>query len=74
MSDHGALLSYGADQRRPGHQAVRLAHRILTGAAPGELPVELPDHVERVVNLETARRVGVHVLPEVLLRADRVVE
>ena len=70
----GALASYGPDQYRQGRQAARLAQKILTGTPPRELPVELPDRIEFVVNLKTARRLGLQVPPLILLRADRVIE
>ncbi|MBI3454815.1 MAG: ABC transporter substrate-binding protein [Candidatus Rokubacteria bacterium] len=70
----GALASYGPDQYLQGRQAARLAHRILTGTPPRELPVELPDRIEFVVNLKTAKRLGLRVAQPVLLRADRVVQ
>lgn len=70
----GALVSYGSDQYAQGRQAARLAHKILTGTAPGQIPVELPDVIEFVVNLRTARRLGLEVPPSVLLRADRTIQ
>ena len=73
-SNVGALASYGADQYTQGRQAARLAHKILTGTPPREIPVELPDRIELIINLKTAKRLGLKVPPSVLLRADRVVE
>jgi putative ABC transport system substrate-binding protein len=70
----GALASYGADQYAQGHQAARLAHKILTGTAPREIPVELPDRIEFILNLNTAKRLGLTVPRAMLLRADRVIE
>jgi putative tryptophan/tyrosine transport system substrate-binding protein len=69
----GALASYGPDQVAQGRQAARLAHKILTGTPPRELPVELPDRIEFIVNLKTAKRIGLQVPELVLVRADRVV-
>ena len=69
----GALASYGPGQLE-GRQAARLAHKILTGTPPGEIPVELPDRIEFVVNLKTAKRLGLRVPRLTLLRADRVIE
>lgn len=71
---HGALASYGPDQHAQGRQAARLAHRILTGTSPGDLPVELPDRVGLVVNLKTAKRLGLSVPASVTLRADHLIE
>jgi putative ABC transport system substrate-binding protein len=70
----GALASYGPDQHAQGRQAARLAHRVLTGTPPGSLPIELPERVEFVINLRTAEKLGLHLPPSVLLRADRVLE
>lgn len=70
----GALASYGPGQYLQGRQAARLAHKILTGTPPAEIPVELPDRIEFVVNLKTAKRIGLQVPPQVLLRADHVIE
>lgn len=70
----GALVSYGPDQYTQGHQAARLAHKILTGTPPREIPVELPARIELIVNLKTAKQLGLKIAPSILLRADRVVE
>ena len=70
----GALASYGADQYLQGRQAARLAHKILTGTPPREIPVELPDRIEFIINLKTAKRLGLTVPGPVLLRADRFFE
>lgn len=72
-SQFGALASYGPDQYAQGRQAARLAHKILTGAAPRELPVEFPHRIEFIVNLRTAKRIGLQVPQPVLVRADRVI-
>jgi putative ABC transport system substrate-binding protein len=70
----GALASYGPDQHLQGRQAARLAHKILTGTSPAQIPVELPDRIEFIVNLKTAKRLGLEVPRSVRLRADRVIE
>jgi putative ABC transport system substrate-binding protein len=70
----GALASYGPDQYLQGRQAARLADRILSGTRPADLPVELPDRIEFVVNLKTARLLGVDIPPSVWIRVDRLVE
>ena len=69
----GALASYGADEYAQGRQAARLAHKILKGTAPRDVPVELPDRIEFIVNLKTAKRIGLQVPEAVLVQADRVV-
>jgi len=72
-TQYGALASYGADQYEQGRQAARLAHKILRGTPPREIPVELPTEIEFVINLKTAKRIGLTVPPEVLFRAHRVI-
>lgn len=71
---YGALTSYGADQYHQGQQVARLAHKILTGTPPGEIPVELPIRIEFIVNLKTAKKIGLTVPSTVLFRADRVIK
>lgn len=73
-SQVGGLASYGPDQYAQGRQAARLAHKILTGASPRQLPVELPDRIEFVINLKTAEALGLKVPESVLFRADRVIK
>jgi putative tryptophan/tyrosine transport system substrate-binding protein len=72
-SQFGGLASYGPDQYAQGRQAARLAYKILTGTHPQELPVELPDRIEFIINLRTAKRLGLQVPGSVLFRADRVI-
>ena len=73
-SNYGALASYGPDQYLQGRQAARLAGRILSGTPPAELPVELPDRIEFVVNLKTAKLLGLEAPQTALLRADRLIQ
>jgi putative ABC transport system substrate-binding protein len=73
-SKFGALASYGPDQYLQGRQAARLAGRILSGTPPGDLPVELPDRIEFIVNLKTARALGFEIPRPILLRLDRMIE
>ena len=73
-SKFGALASYGPDQYLQGRQAARLADKILRGTPPSELPVELPDRIEFVINLKTAKRLGLDVPQSIVVRADRVIE
>lgn len=73
-SKFGALASYGPDQYYQGRQAGRLAHKILTGTPPREIPVELPDRIELIINLKTAKGLGLEVPRLMLLRADRVIQ
>lgn len=72
-TDFGALASYGPDQFLQGRQAARLAKKILTGTPPHEVPVELPDRIDFIINLKTAKRLSLVVPQGVLLRANRVI-
>jgi putative ABC transport system substrate-binding protein len=70
----GGLLSYGTDQVDTFRRAASYVDRILRGARPGELPVQLPTKFEMVVNLKTAKALGLAVPPSILLRADEQIE
>jgi putative ABC transport system substrate-binding protein len=70
----GGLLSYAPDPVDLYRGAASYADRILRGAKPGELPVQLPTKFEIVVNLKTAKALGLAVPPSILLRADEVIE
>lgn len=71
--DHGALASYGADYYASGKQAARLVDKILKGAKPAALPVEVNPKIEFVINLKTMQALGLSIAPEVLYQADRLV-
>jgi putative ABC transport system substrate-binding protein len=70
----GGLLSYGVDQVDALRGAASYVNRILRGAKPAELPVQLPTKFEMAVNLKTAKALGLAVPPSILLRADEVIE
>lgn len=72
--ERGGLASYGADRHEMGRQAARLVAKILKGAKPADLPVEQANTFELVVNLMTARALGLKVPESVLLRAGRVID
>ena len=74
FADGGNIMSYGPNLAEASRRLAYYVDRILKGAKPGDLPVELPSRVELVVNQKTARAIGVSVPPAVLLRADRVIE
>jgi putative ABC transport system substrate-binding protein len=71
--ERGALASYGPDFHETGRQAARLVDKILKGANPAEIPVEVNPKVEFAINLKVAKTLGLTIAPEVLYRADRIV-
>lgn len=74
FADSGLLFNYGPNLRDIYRGLAVYVDRILRGAKPEDLPVELPRSIEMVVNLRTARELGIKVPPLILLRADRVIE
>jgi putative ABC transport system substrate-binding protein len=70
----GGLLSYGVDQPDNYRRAATYVDRILRGAKPGDLPVQLPTKFEMVLNLKAAKALGLAVPPSILLRATEVIE
>ena len=73
FSEAGGLLSCGNDQLDNFRRAAVYADRILRGAKPSELPVQAPVKFELVINLKTAKQIGLTIPPNVLARADRVI-
>lgn len=74
FAEGGNFMSYGANLRDSSRRLAVFADRILKGARPGDLPVELPRQVELVINQKTASALGISVPRAVLLRADQVIQ
>ena len=70
--ESGGLMSYGADRAEPYRRVASLVDKVLKGTKPADLPVEQPTKFELVINLKTAKALGLTIPPVVMMRAEKV--
>ncbi len=73
VTQQNGFASYGQHGHETGRQAARLVDKILKGANPAEIPVEMNSQIEFSINLKTAKALGLTIPPEVLFQATKVI-
>ena len=73
FAQDGCLIAYGPDRLHNWRRAASYVDKILKGTKPSDIPVEQPKKFEFIINLKTAKQIGLTIPPNVLARADRVI-